>query len=284
VTDRPAALAVVMALLIQSATLCVAAASEAVATLVELETPLASAHALQALIRQPAAKGPSPAVVLLSGCNGDWRQLDEHWGKLIAGWGYVTLTLDSFGPRGLQNTCGGGMPADLARDAYRALDYLVKEPLVDSARVAALGFSQGGWLALSSVERGTVEQNSPNKFRSAIGFYPPCLTLSGDMTVPTLILTGELDDWTPAVECRNLVEGRDDFGISRRKGNGVPIRLIVYGGAYHVFDNPRLRAGVQYFGHHLEYNQAATDQSVDALRDFLYLTLRATERDAEPAR
>ena len=30
------------------------------------------------------------------------------------------------------------------------------------------------------------------------------------MTVPTLILIGELDDWTPAKECRNLAEGRDD--------------------------------------------------------------------------
>ena len=61
------------------------------------------------------------------------------------------------------------------------------------------------------------------------------------MTVPTLILIGELDDWTPAKECRNLVEGRDDCGISRQKGQGVPIELIVYPGAYHGFDVPESR-------------------------------------------
>ena len=61
------------------------------------------------------------------------------------------------------------------------------------------------------------------------------------MTVPTLILIGELDDWTPAKECRNLAEGRDDWGISREKGKGIPIELIVYPGAYHDFDVPQLR-------------------------------------------
>jgi dienelactone hydrolase len=72
------------------------------------------------------------------------------------------------------------------------------------------------------------------------------------MTVPTLILVGELDDWTPALECRNMAEGRDDYGVSRSKAEGVPIRLIVYPGAYHSFDVPAFRTGVQYFGHHLE--------------------------------
>ena len=45
------------------------------------------------------------------------------------------------------------------------------------------------------------------------------------MTVPTLILIGELDDWTLAKECRNMVDGRDDWGISRKRNQGVPIKL-----------------------------------------------------------
>jgi dienelactone hydrolase len=250
-----------------------AAASETIAAVVELETPLSASQPLQGFLRQPGGAGPSPAVVLLHACNGNWRQLDERWAKRIASWGYVTLTVDSFGPRGLANTCTSGAPVDLVHDAYRALDFLVRKPFVDPTRVAALGFSQGGWLTLTSVEHGTVEKLARHKFRAAVAFYPPCLDFKDDMTVPTLILVGELDDWTPADECRSMVDGRDDYGISRQKGDGVPINLIVYPGAYHAFDIPTPAAPLDYFGHHLEFNEIAAAQSVDDLRKFLYATI-----------
>jgi dienelactone hydrolase len=274
---RSAAAILVTVVLIASAIECAAAPPEPAAFVVELENPLASKQPLQGYLRQAHRVGPSPAVVLLDGCNGNWRRLDQRWGKRIASWGYVTLTVDSFGPRGIDNTCTSGAPVGLAFDAYRALNFLVQQPGVDPARVAVLGFSQGGWLALTSVERGVVERVSPNKFRAAIAFYPPCLGFKDDMTVTTLILVGELDDWTPAVECRNMADGRDDWGISRQKGEGIPVRLIVYPGAYHGFDIPALQTPVQYFGHHLEFNQSATERSADALRDFLLATLRRAE-------
>ena len=96
--------------------------------------------------------------------------------------------------------------------------------------------------------------------------------------VPLLLLVGELDDWTPANECRNLAEGRDDWGISREKGQGVPIQITVYPGAYHDFDVPRFRAPEKFLGHHLEFNEAARDQSVDAVRQFLYETIGKKEQ------
>jgi len=215
--------------------------------------------------------------VLLHSCNGNWKRLDERWGRTIAAWGYVTLTVDSFGPRGIDNTCTSGSPADMAFDAYRALDFLVQQRAVAPDRVAVLGFSQGGWLALSSVEQGVVEHSSANKFRAAAAFYPPCRTIRGNLTVPALIMIGELDDWTPADGCRQLAEGGDDYGVSRQRGAGAPIKLIVYPGAHHAFDAPTLKTPRELLGHHLEYNQAAADQSAAALREFLDATLRARE-------
>jgi dienelactone hydrolase len=270
--------AFVAALLAGNAVECPAARSESSATVVEFENPLASSQPLQGYLRQTNSAGPSPAVVLLHGCNGNWGRLDERWGKRIASWGYVTLTVDSFGPRGIKNTCNSGAPVDLAFDAYRALKYLVQQPFVDPARVAALGFSQGGWLTLLSVERGSVEQTSKDKFRAAIAFYPPCLGFKGNMTVPTLILIGELDDWTLAAGCRNMVDGRDDWGISRHKGEGAPMKLVVYPDAYHAFDVPGLKAPIEYFGHHLEFNQSATDRSIEAVHEFLDATIGGKEQ------
>jgi dienelactone hydrolase len=264
------AVASVIAVLVGGGSGCFAAGLSG--TIVEIETPLASPQPLQGYLRQPAVAGTSAAVVLLHSCNGNWRRLDEHWGRLIASWGYVTLTVDSLGPRGIQTSCDRD-PADFAFDGYRALKYLVQRPFVDPDRVAVLGFSQGGRIALNSVERGVVEQSSPDKFRAAIAFYPWCLGIKGNMTVPTLVLIGELDDLTSASACRDLAEGRDDMGISRQKGDGVPIQLIVYPGAYHAFDAPNLKTPREVLGHHWEFNQSAADQSVDALRKFLYATI-----------
>ena len=263
-------IAVLAALLTGSAAGCLA--GEFSPILVEIESPLASTHPLQGYLRRTNNPGPAPAVVLLHSCNGNWGRLDERWGKPIASWGYVVLTVDSLGPRGLKS-CDGRAPNDLAMDAYRALNFLVRDPFVDPDRIAVIGFANGGRVALMSVEHGYLEQTSPAKFRAAVAFYPSCFGLKGEMTAPALILIGELDDWALVKECRNMAEGRDDWGTSRQKDKGAPIKLMVFPGVYHAFDAPQLTTPLLLKGHHLEFNQAATDQSTEALRDFLDTTI-----------
>jgi dienelactone hydrolase len=267
--------ALIAALLCASAEAVLAA--DTTPRLVEFESPLAGPQALQGYLRIPDGPGPSPAVVLMHGCGGAWRGIDARWGKLLAEWGYVTLAIDRFGTRGITNACTGGLPPSTLHDAYRALNFLAGQSSVDPSRVAVVGFSQGGMLALLSVERGELERSSEQKFRAAVGFYPLCAGIKGNMTVPTLILIGELDDWAPARECRKLAEGRDDWGISREKGQGIPIEITVYPGAYHDFDVPNFATPVKMLGHHLEFNEAARDQSVDTLRKFLHATIGGRE-------
>jgi dienelactone hydrolase len=261
------------AFLIGHAVECASAQSQSDGTVVELETPLASSHPLQGYLRRPNGTGPSPAIVLMHSCKGNWRHIDERWGKRIASWGYAALSVDSFGPRGIKTTCTDGTSTDFASDAYRALDFLAQQPSVDPARVAAVGFAMGGFFVLSSVERGIAEQASSNKFRAAVAFYPPCGRLKGDLTVPTLILIGERDDLNSAEECRNLVAGRDGWGISRQKDRAIPIKLVVYPDAYHAFDVPDLKTPLEISGHHLEFNQSAADQAAVALHEFLDATI-----------
>ena len=262
------------AFLIGYAVACPAARSQSGGTIVELETPLASSHPLQGYLRHPNGTGPSPAIVLMHSCKGNWRHIDERWGKRIASWGYAALSVDSFGPRGIKTTCrDSSISTDFGADAYRALDFLAQQPSVDPARVAAVGFAMGGFFVLSSVERGIAEHASSNKFRAAVAFYPPCAGLKGDLTVPTLILIGERDDLNSAEECRNLVAGRDGWGISRQKDRAIPIKLVVYPDAYHAFDVPGLKIPQEISGHHLEFNQSAADQAAVALHEFLDATI-----------
>lgn len=228
---------------------------------------------LPGLLRRPEGAGRSPAVVLLPICDGYARPLDEDWGARVSSWGYVTLTIDSFGPRGIRNCDGRPNPdPDVALDAYRGLNFLAQKAFVDPKRAAIVGFGWGAWQTLSAVEAGRIEQASTHKFRAAAAFYPFCAGFKGVMTVPTLILIGERDDWATADACRKMVAGEDDFGISRRKGERAPVRLIVYPDARHGFDLRTPQAPAENLGRH-EFNKFAADQSSEALRDFLRSTV-----------
>jgi hypothetical protein len=65
------------------------------------------------------------------------------------------------------------------------------------------------------------------------------------MTVPTLILIGERDDLNSAEECRNLVAGRDGWGISARRTGTFRSSSSVYPDAYHAFDAPNLKTPME---------------------------------------
>jgi dienelactone hydrolase len=86
---------------------------------------------------------PFPAVVVLHGCAGIFGHSAVIADRLSS-WGYVTLAVDSLGPRGvgIANRCGRGLP-DQAFDAYAALRYLSQLDFVDPARVAVFGQSMG---------------------------------------------------------------------------------------------------------------------------------------------
>ena len=229
---------------------------------------------LQGVLRRPEGVSRSAGIVLLPACANQAKSVDENWGARISSWGYVTLTIDSFGPRGIKN-CERAIAtyADLAFDAYRGLNFLAQKRFIDPKRIAILGFGSGAWQTLTAVERGTTERASGSKFRAAVAFYPPCRGFKGIMTVPTLILIGERDDWADIDACRKMAAGEDDTGVSRQRGEGVPMRLIAYPDAYSGFDVPALKTAIRYHGHRLQFNQSAADQSSEALREFLNSTV-----------
>ena len=234
---------------------------------------------LRAYLRKPQGNGPFPAVVLLHGCGGDWADVDQRWGIPLVSWGYVALSVDSYGPRHVPHSCQVPDlgPADRAIDAYGALEFLSHRPFVDSTRVALMGFSAGARIVLWDVEQGFFERASVRKFRAAIAFYPLCRLSTGKMTLPTLILIGELDDWTPAEECRAMVAGRSDWLMSRNPGDANLVQLIVYPGTFHAFDKPIYAHGQSVFGHWLKYNEGAVRDARQQIRVFLTQTLAPTD-------
>ena len=231
-------------------------------------------HPLRGHLRRPAAAGRHPAVVLLHDCVGDWRGIDERWGKLLASWGYAALTVDSYGSRGIAGACNNELiPPDLF-DAYSALMFLRSSPFVLADRIAVMGVSTGGTRTLWSVERGFVERQFGEKFRAAIALYPQCFSVTGRMTVPTLILVGERDQWARAGDCRELARRNSAADRSAIEGDTPPpLSLVVYPGAHNAFDNPAFRAGRRFLWHWVEYDAAVADRAVEEVRTFLRATL-----------
>jgi dienelactone hydrolase len=212
-------------------------------------------------LTRPPGEGPFPAIVVLHGCTGLSLSARKSWSERLSSWGYVVLMVDSFSTRGIHETCDRGMPADRVYDAYGALEFLSKERFVDPQRIALMGSSAGGITTLEAVQLGGAEKLMERKFKAAIAYYPNCSATNGDMAVPTLILIGELDDWTPAKKCREM--------MALRSGKGSSVKLDVYPGARHAFTAPGLKIGTEDYGHRVEYNAAATEQSVGDVRAFL---------------
>ena len=209
-----------------------------------------------------------PAVVILHGCSG----ISSHSTGIadrLGSEGYVALAVDSLGPRGVANRCSGsGGYSEQAFDAYSARRYLAQQEFVDATRVAVFGQSMGGIAALYAVDRDMAAQYFTERFQAAIAYYPACLLPLVTLTAPTLILSGERDDWTPAERCREMV--------AHARPESAPIALHVYPGAHHAFDVVRLQPGRRAFGHSVEYNEPAAKDAEEKTRAFLAAHLAGT--------
>jgi dienelactone hydrolase len=217
-------------------------------------------------LAKPEGAGPFPAVIGLHGCAGMSDTTKQKLVGELVGWGYVVLLVDSFATRGVDHDCFKGILA-IARmaDALGALAFLAGQTFVDPQRVAAVGFSKGAWTALALSESDSsfnlFDRPSNSKFRAAVAFNPPCRDAGARPLIPTIILIGTLDDWTPAAHCS---EKTGAWGT-----DGVPIDLVVYPNVHHGFYYPELQPGRTMLGRWLEYNeQAATDAS-RRMREFL---------------
>jgi len=218
---------------------------------------------LKGNLYKPEGDGPFSAVVVLHGCAG----IDYHfrsWAEQLKKWGYVALIVDSFGPRGVGRVCGHSFRVsayERAADAYGAAIHLKQLPYVDSEKIGLMGFSHGGWTGIKAVQKNfpyTINMETI-PFKAAVLFYPSCYYENDQyIAIPTLILIGSKDDWTPADRCVEL---------SRVVSNPEILELVVYDGAYHDFD--RNKQGCRsYLGHVLKYDVKATRDAKKRTRAF----------------
>jgi dienelactone hydrolase len=189
------------------------------------------------LFRPAGATGPVPAVAIFHGCGGPGQNTARMAG-LLASWGYAALVVDSFSARGLKDVCGRNWPTQTdaerrSHDIDAALAWLGKQSFVDAQRLAVMGYSYGGGVALLRALSPRLDDPAPSPARAAVLVYPDCAladALGPRLAVrqPTLFAMGALDDWTPVSQCKavidRVVQGRD------------LVETHIYDGAHHSFD------------------------------------------------
>jgi dienelactone hydrolase len=211
---------------------------------------------LKGVLYRPAGAGPFPSVVALHGCGGLLNSSGKivtrfaDWGDRLTAAGLAVLFADSFGSRGLANQCRVRerrvrSSRERVADAYAARRWLQGQEWVIKNRVSLMGWSNGAMATLWGVRPRAAARDGGPDFRSAVAFYPGCRRL-GDAAwsarIPTLIMIGKADDWTPAAACEQMVAGA--------RGRSARATLITYPGAYHEFDRPnyslRMLSGLAY--------------------------------------
>ena len=189
-------------------------------------------------LRVPTGIAPFPAVVLVHGSGGIGSNVSQ-WAEAFLENGIAPFLLDCFAGRGISSTINDQSQLDnltLIFDAYRALETLLKIPLIDPKRIALMGFSKGGFAALYASLRRFQKYYAPPgaEFAAYIPFYPRGdIRFDGDDDVserPIRLYHGEADDWIPVAPTRAYAE--------RLQSAGRDVRITTFPGARHSFDSP----------------------------------------------
>jgi dienelactone hydrolase len=226
---------------------------------------------------KPAGNGPFPVIVALHGCaglstrSGQMRRIYRDWGERLSTTGYAVLFPDSFGSRHLGSQCTTRSRQvrprrERTRDAFAARRWLQEQSWTKADRVYLMGWSNGGSTTLWTVRRPVQLDDRYPDFRAAVALYPGCRqpwNAGWSARVPTLVLIGAADDWTPPDACEGM--------IADARGRSARVEIKLYPGAYHGFDQPsmpiRERRGLAYTangsGHaHIGTNEAARADAI----------------------
>jgi len=173
-------------------------------------------------------------------------ELYSEWAKQLVAETLWCCSRDSLGSRGIGSQCrerNRQVHASRQRvaDANAARLWLLGKSYVRGDHISLLGWSNGGVAALWTCGRRRRRRDGSTDFRSAVAFYPNCRRLhetAWSARVPTLILIGSADDWTPASTCQQMVAGAH--------GRSARAEIVVYPGAHHDFDRAKRAAAAAH--------------------------------------
>lgn len=215
-----------------------------------------------------ATPGKRPGVLVVH----EWWGHNEHarhQARRLAEAGYVAFALDMYGKGKLATHAAdaGAFMTEATKDpevvAARfkaALDLLLQDPHVDTARIAAIGYCFGGGVVLDQARSGA-DLKAVVTFHGSLGTSEPAQP--GKIKARLLVLTGGADPMNPPETVAGFKK--------EMTAAGAKFDVISYPGAKHSFTNPD--AG-KFGMDALAYNAQADKQSWAAMLKLFRTALR----------
>lgn len=213
-------------------------------------------------LMKPVGDGPFPAVIFISGCSGyKWTDIAyKHYNNVANRFvenNYVVLLVDFLAPRKAPN-CFGIDANDVANDVIYSAGYLREQPFVKDDDINILGWSFGGRTVLETVNRDYAAQ----VFNKAIAYYPLCSTTAKWQShIPLLVLSGAIDDVTPFMDCRKMID---------KSADASHVKFRVFNNARHAFDFAGYPEKQQYVIGTIGYNAKAAKKAWRQLDKFIF--------------
>jgi dienelactone hydrolase len=214
------------------------------------------------LAYDPAIEGKRPGVLVVHEAFGLGEHAMERV-RMLVEMGYVAFGADLFGERKQASDLPTAMAliGDMRTDAVKlrarakaALSTLAAQPMVDTARIAGIGFCFGGTTVLELARAG-------EPLAGVVSFHGGLQTVApaapGAVKAKVLVCTGADDPMIPA-------EQRTGFEDEMRRA-GADWQLIAYGNTVHSFTNKQADGSIMPG---IKYNKRTDERSWAAMRSF----------------
>jgi dienelactone hydrolase len=216
------------------------------------------------VVYEDSQKGPFlPGVIIVH----DWRGLTDYTkmrADMIAKLGYIAFAADIYG-KGVHLNSVPEFSQEMApykadRDLYRlrlraAFDAFLRQPMVNHARIAAIGYCFGGTGVIEMVRAG-LPLRGVVSFHGGLDAKSP---VDGTKPFPKVLALCGADD--------PFESGSDMAAFEQQMhDSGIDLKIAEYPGAQHAFTDP----GVDKWNlPGAKYNAAADKASWQAMKKFL---------------
>ena len=215
-------------------------------------------------------KNKRPAVIVVS----EWWGLNDYpkmRAKKLAELGYVAMAIDMYGDGKVADNPDSAkafagpmyMHPDKAKARIdAAIAKLKTYGIVDTSKIAAIGYCFGGGMLLNTARLGDNDLKGVVSFHGSLLGTPARKDL---LKTRLLVLHGNADQFVSPKDVAAFKKQMDSIGAD--------YKFVGYDSATHAFTNPASTATGQKFHMPIAYNAAADSASWDAMKAFFVKTL-----------